>query len=372
VSSPPSAPNAARRARRARWAALALGCALAGLLLAILEGGLRLLDLAPSEPYGLDAHQERGVFAYDADLFWAQRPGYSRQEMAPGGTSWDIRVDEDGHRSDPFPADPSPGTVGVLGVGDSSMWGDRVPQDGRFLEGATQAVRAALPGTSLALTTAACPGYSSFQIRRQLPPLLSTDRYQVVVALVMNSDFYPNARTDTSFVSVPALRPFAWVARHSVLLRWLRPRGAAVLGGFGQRPDPSGPLVHRVPARPDYRDNLDAIVAAAQGAGAEVILLEPFRFWTGGTGGPPPCYPEPILAWMLESVSEYRAVLEEVGRARGATVLDLQPIVEREPAPGALYADTVHPSALGHERIAARLAPVLEEAVLRAQADRSR
>ncbi|MFH1467225.1 MAG: SGNH/GDSL hydrolase family protein [Pseudomonadota bacterium] len=347
---------------------LALGTVLAGSLLVLMEGSLRLFDLAPVEPYGRDAHQQRGVFVYDADLFWAQRPGYTQEERAPDGGIWDIRIDAEGHRSDPFPTPAPPGTVGILGIGDSSMWGDRVPQAERFLDRATRAVRDAVPDASIALTTAACPGYSSFQARRQLPPLLATGRYQVVVMLVMNSDFYPNPRADTSFVPTPWLRPLAWVGRHSMLLRWLRPRGRPVLGGFGERPDTSQPLVHRVPARPDYQANLDAMVVASQEAGAEVILLEPFRFWTGGGGGPPPFYPEPILSWMMDSTPEYHAVMEEVGRARGATVLSLQPLVEREPTPGALYADTVHPSALGHERIAALLAPALQAAVRRRQA----
>jgi hypothetical protein len=331
-----------------------------------MEGGLRVFDLVPVEPYGRDAHQQRGVFVYDPELFWAQRPGYSREERGPDGGVWDIRINAEGHRSDPFPENPPPGLVGILGVGDSSMWGDRVPQDGRFLDRAVRDVQAALPDASIALTTAACPGYSSFQVRRQLPALLDTGRYQVVVVLVMNSDFYPNDRADTSFVPAPLFQPFAWVLRRSVLLRWLRPRRTAVLGSFGQRPDDTGPLVHRVPARPDYHDNLDAMVAAAQDVGAQTILLEPFRFWTGTTGGPPATYSEPVLAWMMESVPEYRAALEEVGRRRKATLLDLQPIVDRELDPGALYVDTVHPSALGHERIAALLTPGLEAAVRRA------
>ena len=312
-------------ARGREWAFRA-----AALLVALLgfEASLRALDqprrdscFAPQESYWLP----------DDALGFAYRPG---AEVASG------TINALGLRG-PVPAREKPaGTQRVLFVGDSSAYGFRVSDEESFWWLATRALAAARPGTLVEPIVAAAPGYSSHHSRVLLERFLPYQPDPVVFYVGAYNDhrrrrYFPDAEIPARM----ARRRAAW---HDVRTLQSGELVANLVGGWADRAfrDPSETL--RVP--PDrFAANVRAMLAATRAAGARaVVLVPPFS---------------EKLRRKRPSIPAYEAILRDEAAAAGARVVELGPLFA-DPA-AAFLRDQIHPSPLGHQRIAEAIATVV-------------
>lgn len=93
-----------------------------------------------------------------------------------------------------------------------------------------------------------------------------------------------------------------------------------------------------------FAANLDAMLAATRSAGARALVLVP------------PFSPK-LRAKREAALATYQAILRERAAAGGARVVELGPLFS-DPAV-AFLPDQIHPSAVGHERIAAAVAAAI-------------
>jgi acyl-CoA thioesterase I len=95
----------------------------------------------------------------------------------------------------------------------------------------------------------------------------------------------------------------------------------------------------------EFRADYDAILSEAAGAGASLILMEPFLV---------PISDEQ-QAWRVEDLDEKIAVVRELAEAHGATLVGLDAVLVsagREKGAAEIAFDGVHPTPEGHALIA--------------------
>jgi len=286
---------------------------------------------------------------------------YLLWELAPGvreERGLEVHINHLGLRG-PEPVQPKPpGTRRLLVTGDSSVYGDGVPDGATFTE-----VAAARLGPPVDAVNAGIPGYATWQTLNLLRMRgLALQPDLVVVANLWsdnNFDSFVDRDLITAYAAyregpVASLRGLLAHSEVYRLLDWelrVRRRAEAVhkVGWMLGRPEKVG--ARRVSIQ-DYAHNLQALVDLARVHGAEVLFVELAN--DEDLAGPPSQH----AAWL-----PYRRVMEDTARRVGAPLLDV-PARFRDSgldAP-ALFLDHMHPTVLGHQIIGEALAELLVKA----------
>jgi lysophospholipase L1-like esterase len=299
---------------------------------------------------------------FDADLMWGLTNDPHRGP--------EYRVNSLGLRGD----DPRDGTVRILTLGDSSIYGHGVALAEVFSSVLAARIDAARPTPVVEGVIGAVPGYSTFQAIRLLDRVGSTIRPSVVIVGSMWSDAYRSAITDAEWSEElkaaygpwqPVTVPLATLSRHSALARRIRTTihdrffpqkehaneigwmhlidgetvGAAPRAGTAPVKDGarSNALpTHRVP--PDaYRANLRTLAEKARALGAIPTFL---------------MLPHPIDGKGLDADEQaYRDTMRSVATEENAVLIDGPAWFEAHPGEGR-FSDDIHPSAVGHAMLA--------------------
>jgi len=213
----------------------------AGITLGLLVGIEGLLRVAGVPDPGL----------YDGDpaWYWTLRPDLDREVPFPEeGTTFTVRTSADGYRDGPLPG-ASP-WVAALGCSTTFGWG----------VGADEAWPARLEAAlGVPVHNGGVPGHSTAQGLRELARILEAGPTVTILAYVVR-DAQLAGRRDS------AARPTPPLAR-THLARLLQ----GLFSGDGG-PSAVGVGVPRV-SPPEYRENLDRMVGAARGTGAEPLVL---------------------------------------------------------------------------------------------------
>jgi lysophospholipase L1-like esterase len=334
------------RARTTR-AKIALGVLVAMLALGAVEIALRGIDAArptPSDGGSLDP----GLLAAHRTRLWAMKPGDHKNDLTT------YAINELGLRG-PRPAVPRPAdTERILLLGDSTWFGFEVD------DSATLAVRleARLTqrGFGVDVVNAGVPGYSTEQTRVLLEEVGWSLEPTLLLIGNLWSDSSFDIRSDADLLHDWKFAAGILLAR-SALVRWLAAgtawlkddAGAQMLTWptLGAAPE-SGQ--RRVPLR-DYAANLDSMIRDARTRGVGVALLAPGNRSVVLLG------PESPASWNVYFAAQERiAAHHGIPLVRGhealraaATTTGLE----------ALFADDLHPSALGQEVLAAATEEVL-------------
>lgn len=219
-----------------------------------------------------------------------------------------VRTNADGLRDDPVPTDGP----WILALGCSTTFGWGVDQE----EGWTELLERAL---GVPVVNAGVPGHTTHQGLRFAPPLLERAPTVALMGWIVR-DAQRAAAPDLAAQPTPPLA-------RTRLFRALR----------GLIASPSRPLkdgVYRV-APEHYRQNLEQLIAAAEGAGAKVVLH---------------AFPQ------VRPSAGHLAVLDQLER----------PIVAPRLPRGAFFEnDPIHLNAAGHDALARILEDELRKALLR-------
>lgn len=103
-----------------------------------------------------------------------------------------------------------------------------------------------------------------------------------------------------------------------------------------------------------YRVNVRRILDAANGSGARVVVL-PQPDWSRS----PTAASLGTQSALAESIARFNAALAEEARAKGATFVDLVPLMDQQAARADLASDGLHPSAAAYDAWAEELARVV-------------
>jgi lysophospholipase L1-like esterase len=103
-----------------------------------------------------------------------------------------------------------------------------------------------------------------------------------------------------------------------------------------------------------YRVNVRRILDAAVGSGARVVVL-PQPDWSGS----PAAASFGAPASLRDAIGRFNAALADEARTKGASWVDLSPLMQQQAASGQVAADGLHPSAEAYDAWAAELARVL-------------
>lgn len=332
---------------------LAASFVLALAALAVVEGALRLAGFRRENApmtlrFGYPNPREIvSVFRPDAELFWRMRPGSIFDAEAP------VPINALGYRGPVPDAVRSAGRIRVAVLGDSVAFGASTAWP--------ELLAARLDAEVLNFGV---PGYTVVQGERQYGIDVAALRPDVVVlAYGWNDHWASHGGVRDSLRRVPS----GTVASIGTALGTLRI--AQALGAVVRRlapspkPDPSAP---RVPVD-EFRARLAAVAGAARRDGAAVIVLGL------PSGFDAEAFPTYLLDLGFTSSARqatrdhalYRQASREAAAEAGADFLDLEPLF-RDPggAPrGAWFArDGIHPTAAGHEAIAAAVEPLVRKA----------
>jgi hypothetical protein len=189
-------PDRARWRERAAVGALAIAATLLALLGA--EGLLRLLPLASVQRLqsrqqarpGARAPHPRGLYRLHPVVGWTLAPGYAGR-FEGGDFAIAVAASADGLRDRDFGPKP-PGTVRILGLGDSFAFGWGVESDESLFKVLEKRLDAAAPGR-YEVVNAGIPGfgtYESLQMLHWLAPRYDPDL--VVLAFYEGNDYHNN------------------------------------------------------------------------------------------------------------------------------------------------------------------------------------
>ncbi len=300
----------------------------------------------------------------DRRLFWRLKPGAPEVGM-PAGSGV---TNPAGFRGTVVPSRRTPGVLRVACLGDSITYGVCVPYEKTYVGLAGHTLEYRL-GTHVEMVDAGCPGYSSYQGRRLLESEIVPLAPDVVTLLFGSwNDFTPaiggddEAKgshqrlpvwTDAILATVGRSRLFMVVAHaHDLVAGGQRdPRFGhrtmdEYMKGFARGRPPEG---ERVPPE-KFRANLASMVRLLRAHGIQPVLITP-----------------PLTAQSQREYPVYRIycdTVHEVGQAEGVKVVQAAEHLAGWEARGeGVFADWVHPNALGHEIVAAVLTPVLIDAM---------
>ena len=336
---------------RLRLALFALLPAL--LLLAAAELGLRAVHFHFSRSVGYmqfaypsPAELEQ-VFVSDPQLLWRMKPGFNFGQGYP-------QLNARGFRGPDLPAAKAPGTFRVACLGDSVTFG--LPEtDYPALLQLELAQR--WPDKKIEVLNFGVPGYSSLQGLRLLESqALPRHPDLVVIFFGWNDHWLVQGFSDHE----QKIGASPWLIQ--VRDAWARLRTYQGLNLLlaKLRPAPERQEKLRVPAE-QYRRNLQAMVRAGRGQGAQVILATaPAGFGLG---------PLPDFLTALGFIHDpaelpalhrrYNGLVREVGHEEHAPVADLEAVLEQNGTRNFFDhpdRDIIHPNAKGLGLIAASLA----------------
>jgi lysophospholipase L1-like esterase len=352
--------QAARR-QAARVVSLAFGTS----LVMLAEGALRLagFEYTREPPFQFIGNEfatgtapEETPFVRDERRFWRLKPGAQTVEDRQEGT----RINEAGFRG-PWPsAARQPGSLRIAFLGDSSTYGIGVPFGETYAAKVAARLHECLART-IEIAVAGTHGYSSLQARLVLDDTLLTLQPDILtIYLGAWNDFTPAiggsdaaklAAIDSRSATV---RTISSLRLYQLLQRAydsMSPRRLPVqdqtlrqqyIEQFEKGTQPEGPRV----SPSEFQANLAAMIALARSRRIEPVLITP-----------------PLSAPSQQQFpfyAAYRAAVDRVAAEwRVPVVHAAEEIEDREAAGAPVFSDWVHPSAEGHDRIAARTAAVL-------------
>lgn len=277
-----------------RQVSFAIALVAAGLLL--IEGAARLwLALTAPPPAAIDARSGAietawldildrdleagagvpGLYLPDAELFWRLRPDTALEvenrvyQLRTGPATWRIRIGPQGQRGRAFPGAGEQASPVIVALGDSCTFGFRVGEDETYPAQLQQRLREqGLPRA--AVVNYGVPGYTSFQGRRLLTGILARRRPDFVVLGFGANDLELDVSSDAAKaerISPVRLRLYTALSQLATARLFL-PRQDA------RRTEPDRPAQSTRVSPAEFRENLLAMIRAARGAGARVVLLD--------------------------------------------------------------------------------------------------
>jgi lysophospholipase L1-like esterase len=301
----------------------------------------------------------------DPILGWRNLPGYIGDNLgAP------VRHNALGLRGPELAIDKPPGTLRVLLLGDSTVYGHGVEESATFGRVLEARLQARLPEARVEVIDAGVPAYSSLQSLRQLRYVLADTAPDVIVIGNMWSDSMPSeVPDDTWLLGDPwrerALRVDERLSEWSAAWCAVKPVRAATRAqeeAFARVAQP-GHVTPDLPSRraplEDYQQNLETMAGWARAHGAAPVFLalgHPSDRESGLVG---------IGPRHRANIEAYRA------RMRAAAVAQRAPLAEAASAYGKaraagrhdLFLDSIHPTPEGH----ALVADVLESTLLQSE-----
>jgi lysophospholipase L1-like esterase len=330
------------------------GCTQAGIL-------LREAAARPARP-AAESMRASVPMPPDPLLGWRNLPGYIGDNLgAP------VRHNALGLRGPEVPVEKPPGTLRVLLLGDSTIYGHGVEEAATFGRVLEARLQARLPEARLEVIDAGVPAYSSLQSLRQLRYVLADTSPDVIVIGNMWSDSMPADAPDDTWLLGDAWRErslrideqlsavsAAWCAVKPARAATREQQNAFARVAQPGRATPDLPS-RRVPLEA-YQQNLETMAGWARAHGAAPVFLalgHPSDRVNGLVG---------IGPRHRENIESYRA------RMRGAAVAQRAPLAEAASAYGKaralgqneLFLDSIHPTPEGH----ALVADVLESTML--------
>ena len=215
------------------------------------------------------------LYLPDAELFWRLRPDTAlevenqvyRTRTRP--VTWRIRINPEGQRGASHPRPEEQASPVIAALGDSCTFGFRVDEEETYPALLQASLREhGMPRA--AVTNYGVPGYTSFQGRRLLSAILARDRPDFVVLAFGANDLELDVASDAAKaerISPVRLRLYSALT-HLATARLFLPRQD------GRRTDPDRPAQSTRVSPAEFRENLRAMIRAARGAGARVILLD--------------------------------------------------------------------------------------------------
>ena len=214
------------------------------------------------------------LYQPDAELFWRLRPGISLEvenqvyKTRTRPQTWRIQINAEGQRGAPPPG-PEPASPLVAALGDSCTFGFRV-SDGETYPAQLEADLRGHGMPRAAVVNYGVPGYTSFQGRRLLAEVLARTRPDFVLLGFGANDLELDVASDAAKAArISPLRLRVYTAlNHLATARLLEHRPRA------NRTDPEHAAATPRVSPAEFRENLLAMIRAARGAGARVILLD--------------------------------------------------------------------------------------------------
>ncbi|NOY26729.1 MAG: hypothetical protein GXP62_12725 [Oligoflexia bacterium] len=330
------------------------------LALALIEGGCALLERTvvklqrtmptpgPSKQHYSQIDVPEGVhlaMVEDATKRWGLKPG---SVQAVGNTQH--RVNSLGLRGPEISA-RAPDELRILTLGDSTVYGDGVQDDAVFSHVAAEQLTAAWPCT-VTDVIGAVPGYDSGQSLVRLREIVDqVDPQWVVIGTIWSDIYKDGGHPRDDFVDLAALRtPLRRLATYRVgrtlLAPFLSSQKVRWIASGKDIPDPKGGGRSRV-LLSEYIENLRALERESREHDAQAVFL---------------ALPAPVDlddVQVPETILDYRAAMRLVAKETGSPFVDGPAWLRDEQATVAVFADQVHPNALGHALIGHALAETL-------------
>jgi lysophospholipase L1-like esterase len=214
------------------------------------------------------------LYVPDPELFWRLRPDTSLEvvnqvyKTRTRPVTWRIEINAEGQRGAPLPRAEAASPL-IVALGDSCTFGFRAGEDDTY-PALLQASLREHGMARAAVLNYGVPGYTSFQGRRLLDQLLARHRPDYVILAFGANDLERDVASDAAKAErISPLRLRVYTAlNHLAIARLLRRREGE------QRRDPDRPAQTTRVSPAEFRENLLAMIRAARGAGARVILLD--------------------------------------------------------------------------------------------------
>ncbi len=304
------------------------------------------------EPFIAAVEQGHGVafesvFASDPELFWRLASGVTLPEDARPFSG--LVSNADGLREDhPIPLAKPPGEVRILFLGDSVTFGYLVRSDQCFVELVERELAERFPAARVECINAGVPGYSLFQGLRFLEGRgLSWDPDLVVLEFGWNDRARWEGGGDLERHAAQER------ARAPALLAWSR---LAAIVARRLAPAPAGEARARLTPE-EFHDLLEEAREVVRGRGVDLLLLI-----CAGRFNLNPGVPE--MGRTEYQIQQYRVGRETpFGPDGGPALVDcvaaLRELVS-EHSLDELFFDGIHPTPLGHRKMAEALVARLE------------
>ncbi len=306
-------------------------------VLAGFEGLLHLLDLPRFDTCWVN---KEDFWVEDPELGFTYQPGRH--------VSWGT-INELGLRGPAPPLEKPPGTLRVLFIGDSTVYGVGIPEAATLYSTAVASLAARLPQREIDYLVGAIPGYSSYHSRIMLERLLPYDPDVVVFYVGAHNDHSRGRYYTDSEIPRRMARRFEW---------WHRIRTveaielvANVFDRKFLRQLRSKEDQARVPPW-EFEENMRAMLRLTGEAGAQAVVLLP-----------------PYAASLLERhaiIPQYQEILARAAEEFGAADSHLQGLFEaagEDERELYLEQDDYHPNRSGHRLIGEEIGRVVARAL---------
>lgn len=302
-------------------------------VLAGFEGLLHLLDLPRLDTCWVT---KEDFWVEDPELGFTYKPGRT--------VSWGT-INSLGLRGPEPPREKPPGTLRLLFIGDSSVYGVGTREEATFYQIAVASIAARFPDRDVDFLVGAIPGYSSYHSRIMLDRLLPYGPDIVIFYVGAHNDHSRGRYYRDADIPKRMARRFAW---------WHQIRTVEAIELVSNtfyrkflRQFRSEENQARVPPW-EFEENMREMLRKTLEAGAEAIVLLP-----------------PYSASLVErhsTIPQYQEILERTARESGVVHSSLQAVFARAGREeGTLYQehDDFHPSEFGQRLIGEEIGRLL-------------